>query len=198
MPYVSMLAEVAGSWWTFLLRGIAAVLFAIAAFVWPGLTLTVLVLFWGAFALVDGVVAIAAGARARWWSVLFLGVIGVLAGLVALFMPGITALALVLVIASWAVLRGILEIAAAMRLRRELTGEWLLVLGGAASVVLGILMFLFPGAGALAVVWLIGLQALIAGIVLIALAFRLRGLRTDHRLRVDLGGATPPGPGVQA
>lgn len=198
MPHVPMLAAVAGSWWTFLLRGIAAVLLAIAAFLWPGLTLTVLVLFWGAFALVEGVVAVAAGARTRWWPVVVLGAIGILAGLVALFMPGLTALALVLVIAVWAVLRGVLDIAAAIRLRRELTGEWLLILGGVASVVLGILIVIYPAAGALAVVWLIGLQALTLGIVLIALAFRLRSFRTGRTVRVDLGDEPPPRPGVQA
>ena len=199
MVFTSLLADASRSWWTFLLRGILAVLFSAVAFVWPGLTLAVLVIFWGAFALVDGIVAIVAGARARWWAVLGFGLLGVAAGLVALFMPGITALALILVIAAWAVVRGILEIAAAIRLRKELTGEWVLILGGAASVLLGILMFLFPGAGAVALVWLVALHAFIAGVVLIALAFRLRRIRSDNRtMRVDLGEETPSGPGVKA
>ena len=140
-----------------------------------------------------------AGARSRWWSVLLFGLVGIGAGLIALFMPGITALALILVIAAWAVLRGVLEIAAAIRLRRELTGEWLLILGGVASVALGILMFVYPAAGALAVVWLIALQAFVAGVVLILLAFRLRGVRTLRpATRVDLGEETPSGPGIKA
>lgn len=199
MPYTSMLAEAARNWWTFLFRGIVAVLFAVMAFLWPGLTLAALVLVWGAFAFVDGVFAIVAGAKSRWWSILVFGLFGVAAGLIALFLPGITALALLMIVAAWAIVRGVLEIVAAVRLRREISGEWLLILAGVASVAFGILMMLFPGAGALALIWLIGLQALVAGILLFGLAFRLRRVNTrGHAVRVDLGGETPPRPGVRA
>lgn len=174
MAPMTLLSAVARSWWMFALRGVVAVLFAICAFIWPGLTLGVLILLWGAFAVVDGVVAIASGISGRWWAHAAFGVLGVAAGMIALFRPGITAFALLMVIAAWAIVRGAFEIVAAIRLRKELTGEWLLVLAGIASIGLGILMVLFPGAGALAVVWLIGLQALIAGILLIALGLRLR------------------------
>jgi len=146
------------------------------AFFWPLATLSALVLLWGAFALVDGIFAIVVGARSRWWSVLVFGAVGVLAGLVTLFLPGITALALLIVVGAWAIARGVFEIVAAIRLRRELTGEWILIVSGIASIGLGALMMLFPGAGALALVWLIGLQALVAGVLMVALAFRLRGL----------------------
>jgi uncharacterized membrane protein HdeD (DUF308 family) len=176
MTYRTMLADAGRNWWTLLIRGILAVLFAAMAFFWPLATLTALVVLWGAFALVDGIFAIVAGARIRWWSVLVFGVFGVIAGLVTLFMPGITALALLIVIGAWAIARGGFEIVAAIRLRRELTGEWMLIVSGIASIVFGGLVLLFPGAGALAIVWLIGLQALVAGMLMFALAFRLRRL----------------------
>ena len=199
MTYTSMLADAARNWWTLLFRGILAVAFALMAFFWPIATLWALVLLWGAFAFVDGVFAIVAGARVHWWSVLVFGLFGVLAGLIAWFMPGITALALLMVIAAWAIVRGVFEIVAAIQLRRELTGEWVLILSGAASIAFGVLMVLFPGAGALALVWLIGLQAFVAGILMFALAFRLRRLH-QHRsgVRADLGGETRTGPGIRA
>ncbi len=176
MAFDVLLVSAGRNWWTLLIRGIVAVIFALMAFFWPLTTLSVLVLLWGAFAIVDGVFAIVAGARTRWWSVLLFGVLGVLAGLVALLLPGITALVLLIVIGAWAIARGIFEIVAAIRLRRELTGEWILVVSGIVSIALGSLMVLFPGAGALALVWLIGLQALVAGMLMLALAFRLRQL----------------------
>ena len=198
MVLFSLLAGAARNWWVLAIRGVVAVLFGICAFIWPGLTIAVLVLLWGAFALVDGIFAIVSGASSRWWSLVAFGVLGVIAGLVALFMPGITAFALLMVIAAWAIVRGVLDIVAAIQLRRELTGEWLLALGGVASIVFGILIVMFPLSGALAVVWLIGLQALIVGVVLIALAFRLRRIHKEGGpVRVDLG-ETPAGPGVGA
>ena len=197
MAPTSILAGAARSWWTLLLRAILTVLFGVMAFVWPVATLAALVLLWGAFALVDGIFAIIVGARSRWWSVLVFGIFGVAAGLTALFMPGITALALLMVVAVWAMVRGVFEIVAAIRLRKELTDEWLLILGGLASIGFGILMVMFPGAGALALVWLIGLQALIAGAFLFALAFRLRSIDTRRPVRMDLGDE-PPSPGIRA
>lgn len=198
MADMSRLVSAASNWWTLLLRGILAVLFALMAFMRPGITLAALVLVWGAFAIVDGLFAIVAGARSRWWAVLVWGILGVAAGLIALFMPGITALALLMLVAAWAIIRGIFEIVAAIRLRREITGEWLLILAGFASVAFGVLMILFPGAGALALVWLIGLQALFAGVLLFALAFRLRQHHRHSRaMPIDLGD-TSRGPGVRA
>ena len=176
---------VAGRWWVLLLRGIFAVLFGLLAFVWPGLTLAVLVLLFGAYALADGIVAIAVGAQSRWWMLLLTGALGVMAGMLSFFYPGITALALLYIIAFWAILRGFSEIVAAVQLRKVITNEWMLILGGAASVIFGVLLILFPGAGALSVIWLIGAYALFFGILMIGLALRLRSL--PERLEALLG-----------
>jgi uncharacterized membrane protein HdeD (DUF308 family) len=173
-------------WWTLLLRGIVAILFGVMAFVWPGVTLSALILLFGAYALVDGIAAIVMGIkeygdRERWWATLLGGVISVAAGVIAFVMPGITAFALLTLIAIWAIMRGVLEIAAAVRLRHVIEGEWLLGLGGALSIAFGVLLLLFPGAGALAVIFWIGAFAMMLGILQIALAIRLRGVaRTVH------------------
>lgn len=177
MPSFALLEHASRNWWMLLLRGIIAIVFGLCAFLWPGLTLAVLILLWGAFALVDGVIAVIEGGRVRWWSILFFGVLAIAAGLFALLQPGITALALLFVIAIWAIARGILEIVAAIRLRKELTNEWLLVLSGLLSIGLGVLFVMFPGAGILSLLWLLGAYALVAGILMIVLSFRLRGAR---------------------
>jgi uncharacterized membrane protein HdeD (DUF308 family) len=166
------------NWWLLLLRGVVAVLFGVLAFTWPGLTLFALVILYGAYALTDGVLAIAAAIRGRGrtpvgWLV-FVGVLGILAGLGTFFWPGITALVLLTLIGVWSILHGALEIAGAIRLRREIQGEFFLILSGLVSVVFGLFVLIRPGAGALAVVWLIGFYALIFGALLIALSFRLR------------------------
>jgi len=172
-----LLNAFANHWWVLLLRGIAAVLFGFLAFVWPGLTLVVLVFLFGAYALVDGVTALFVGGRARAWWMVFAGVLGIIAGVLTFIFPGITAFWLLILIASWAIVRGIFEIVAAIQLRKELTNEWMLIIGGAFSIIFGVLLFLNPAAGALAVVWLIGAYAAAFGIMMIVLAFRLRGLR---------------------
>ena len=179
-----MLDILARNWWAIALRGLFAVLFGIAAFIWPGLTLAVLVILWGAYALVDGIFNLVAAFRAAqmkmtWWPLVLEGILGIAAGVVAFFWPGITALALLFLIAAWAILTGIVEIIAAVRLRHAISGEWLMGLAGVLSILLGIILIVAPGAGAIAVVWTIGAYALIFGIVLIALGFRLRGLQ--HR-----------------
>lgn len=176
MADLPILRVVASNWWTLALRGVAAVLFAVCAFLWPGLTLGVLVILWGVFALVDGIMALVAGMQAHWWSIVVFGLLGTVAGVYTLFRPAITALALLFVIAIWAIARGVLEIAAAIALRKELSNEWLMILSGLVSIVFGVMVAAFPGAGALSIVWLIGVQALVVGILLLALAFRLRGL----------------------
>jgi uncharacterized membrane protein HdeD (DUF308 family) len=165
-------------WWAFGLRGVAAVVFGILAFAWPGLTLGVLVLLFGAFALVDGVVAIISAIRSRGdhvWALLLEGVVGILAGLAVMNWPGITALLLLYFISAWAVVTGVLEIISGVRLR-EIINEWAWIVGGALSVVFGILLIINPGAGALAVVWLIGIYAILYGISLFALAWRFHEL----------------------
>lgn len=176
--------ELARSWWILVVRGVLAVAFGVLAFVWPGLALEALVVLFGAFALVDGVFAIAAAVRAArrertWWPLVVEGVSGIALGIVAFVWPGITALALLYVIAAWAIVTGVFEIAAAIRLRREIEGEWLLGLAGAASMVFGVLVVIFPGSGAVAIVWAIAAYAVLFGVLLIALGLRLRGLRSD-------------------
>jgi uncharacterized membrane protein HdeD (DUF308 family) len=167
------------NWWAVVLRGIAGVLFGVITFFTPGISLTALVLLYGAYAFVDGVFAIASairrhGSTDRWWVLLLEGIFGVAAGLVAFFWPGITALALLYLIAAWSLVTGIMEVGAAVRLRKVITGEWLLALSGILSIGLGVLLALFPLPGALAVVLWIGAYAIVSGSLLIALGFRLR------------------------
>jgi uncharacterized membrane protein HdeD (DUF308 family) len=173
-----MVHALAKNWWLLLLRGIAAIVFGVLAFAWPGLTLLTLILFYGAFALVDGVLAIVAavtgGAPApRWWLAI-VGLFGIAAGLLTFLMPGLSALVLLFFIAGWAIATGVLQIIGAIQLRKEIDNEWLLIFGGVVSVLFGIGMMLAPGAGALALVWVIGIYAVITGVVLVALALRLK------------------------
>ncbi len=176
-----MLLVFTSSWWALVLRGIAAIAFGALAFFWPGITLTALVFLWGAYAIVDGIFAIAAGVKTsdghkRWWVLLLEGILSIAAGVLAFVIPGITALVLLMLIAAWAIVTGAFEIGAAIQLRKYITGEWLLALAGIASVLFGVALFLNPSAGALAVVWLIGAYAIVFGILLIALGLRLHSL----------------------
>lgn len=182
-----MLLTLAQNWWAIVLRGVFAVLFGLAAFLWPGLTLTVLVLLYGAYALIDGVLAVIWSlARRRAgpfpWGVLLAGLAGILVGVVTFFWPGLTALALLYLIAAWAIVRGVFEIIAAIALRREIDNEWLLGLSGALSVLLGVVLIVAPGAGALALVWWIGAFAIVVGVLTMLLGFRLKGLRDARPL----------------
>ncbi len=176
-----MTDALARNWWALALRGLLAILFGVAVFVWPGISLAVLVLLFGAYAFVDGLFALIAGIRQhgtvgneRWWMLIIEGVAGVVAGVLTFIWPGITALVLLFLIAAWAIVTGFFEIVAAIRLRQEISNEWLLALAGIASVVFGVLVFLQPGAGALAILWLIGAYAIVFGILMLVLAFRLR------------------------
>jgi uncharacterized membrane protein HdeD (DUF308 family) len=174
--------ELSRTWWMLAVRGVAAVIFGLLALIWPQITLLALVLVFGAYALVDGVFSLVAAARgrelaggSRGWLILE-GLLGIAAGIVAIVWPDITALALLWVIAAWAVVTGVLEIVAAIRLRRVLDNEWLLIVAGALSVVFGLILIIWPGSGAIGLVWLIGIYAIAFGIVLLGLALRLRGL----------------------
>jgi uncharacterized membrane protein HdeD (DUF308 family) len=178
----TMITVLSRYWWLVGIRGVAAILFGIAAFLWPGITLAVLVLFFGIYALIDGIFAVIAGIAGfrkeeRWWMMLLQGVAGIILGVLTLLWPDITALVLLYFIAAWAIVTGVFEIVAAIRLRREIEGEWLLVLAGVCSVIFGVLLVILPGHGALAVVWLIGAYAIVYGVLLVVLAFRLRGWR---------------------
>ena len=177
------------NWWALALRGLAAIVFGLLAFILPGITLTALILLFSAYMLVDGVFAIVAAVRAeerdtRWWLLLAEGVLGVLAGIVAFAWPGLTALALLYLVAAWSIITGILQIVGAIRLRREIEGEWALILGGVLSVIFGVLLAVLPGPGILALLWLIGAYALVSGVLLIILAFRVRNEpRPDSRVQ---------------
>ena len=169
--------ELARTWWVYLIRGVCAILFGLLAIIWPGITLFALVAFFGAYAIVNGVFELFSSGRggSRGWMI-FSGVGSILVGLVVLFWPGITALILLLLIASWAVVVGILEIVAAIMLRRVVEGEWMFIVSGVLAVLFGILLFVWPATGALAIAWLIGAMAIVYGISLLALAFRLKGV----------------------
>ena len=168
------------NWWALAVRGALAILFGILAFLWPGISLTALVLLFAAFAFADGVLAIVTGVRGirgdgRWWAVLLEGMLGIAVAVLTVLWPAITALALLFLIAAWAIVNGLLEIVAAVRLRRVIRGEWLLALAGVASIVFGVMLALNPGAGALALLWLIAAYAIVFGVLLVGLGFRLRG-----------------------
>jgi uncharacterized membrane protein HdeD (DUF308 family) len=173
------------NWWLVLLRGIAAVLFGLTAFFWPGLTFAVLVLAFGAYVLIDGVFSLVSGfmsigKSSRWWVFVLEGLVSIVMGVLTFVWPGVTALALIYLIAAWAVITGVLEVAAAIRLRKEIDNEWMLALSGVASVLLGILLVFQPAAGSVAVIWMIGAYALIFGVLMIVLSFRLRSWRKQN------------------
>ena len=176
-----MLSAIMQRWWILLLRGISATVFGVLAVVWPGITLLTLVIFYGVVALIDGIAGIALGVRGvdgrTWWEMILLGLLGVIAGAVTFLWPGLTAVVLLVVIALWAIIRGILEIIGAITLRKIIQGEWLLILSGVLSIGFGVLLLLRPAAGALAVMWLIGIYMIAFGITTIALSLRLRRLR---------------------
>ena len=167
------------NWWLLALRGLLAVLFGVLAFMWPGATLITLVWLFGAFALVNGILSLVLAAKTprgypKVGSLVLAGILGILAGLLAFVMPGITALGLLILIAAWAIVTGVMELVAAVRLRKIIANEWLLVLAGIASVIFGIILFVQPAAGALALIWLIATWAIVFGILLMILAFRMR------------------------
>jgi uncharacterized membrane protein HdeD (DUF308 family) len=167
-------------WWLLLLRGIFAIAFGVLTWFQPGISAAALVLLFGAYAFADGVLsawtAIAGRAEHEyWWLVLLRGLLGIGVGILAFIEPGVVALALLFYIAIWAVATGVLEIATAIRLRREIQGEWLLILSGLISVIFGVVLVARPGAGALALLWLIAAFAIAVGVVLVILAFKARG-----------------------
>jgi uncharacterized membrane protein HdeD (DUF308 family) len=170
-----------GHWWALALRGAVAILFGLAALLRPDIALEALILLFGAYALVDGVFAIVGvfggtrGGTPR-WLLLIEGIAGILAGLIAFFLPGLTAIVLLYLIAVWAIITGISEIATAIRLRREIMGEWALIVGGALSILFGVILAVIgPVAGLLSLIWLIGIYAIAFGILMLVTAFSVRG-----------------------
>jgi uncharacterized membrane protein HdeD (DUF308 family) len=175
-----MLQSIARSWWLYALRGVAAIIFGVLAFTSPGATLLALVLVFGIYAIIDGVLAVIASFQMRelvnrWWVVLLEGLIGVIAGIVVLVYPLLSAVTLLYLIAFWAVFTGIMEIIAAIHLRHEVNNEWALILTGSLSVILGIILVVSPSSGALALIWAIGIYAVFSGVLMLFLAFRVHG-----------------------
>ena len=167
------------NWWMWLIRGVAAVIFGVLAFLWPGLTWITLAIFFGAYALVDGVFAIYATVRAAeagqvWWQFLVEGIVGILIAAITFYDIRITITALYLTIAAWAFLTGIFELVAAVRLRKLIANELWLILGGIASIAFGVLLVIFPLAGALTIIWLIAAYAIVFGFIMIGFSMRLR------------------------
>lgn len=175
-----MLHAMARNWWILAVRGIAAIAFGILAIVMPGITVVVLVSLFAAYAIIDGASALVMGFRApnrNWWLVL-LGVAGLAAGVITFLYPAMTALLLLSFVGAWAIVTGALQIGAAIRLRREIENEWWLALSGAISVLFGAYVLVFPSEGALAVLFVIGTFAIVNGIFLLLLAWKVRGLGT--------------------
>ncbi len=177
-----MLERISRNWWLYAVRGAAAIIFGAAAIARPEQALQFLVLVFGAYALVDGLFAMFAGVASyrffnRWWAVLLEGAAGTVIGLLTFLWPNITALGLLYFVAAWALTTGVFEIVAAIQLRRVITDEWMLILGGLLSIAFGALLFVFPGVGAVSLIWMIGIYAFVFGISEIFFAFRLSGLR---------------------
>ncbi len=174
-----VLHALAKNWWLLLLRGIAAIAFGVIAFLWPGITLVALTYLFGIYAIVDGVVAVWAAFNAsgdagpRWWLGLS-GVVSILAGIVAFAYTGITALLLLMFIAVWAIIIGVLQLYAAARLWKVIENDWWLILSGLLSIAFGAVLIAWPGTGALAVIWTIAWFAVFFGCMFIGLAFELR------------------------
>lgn len=177
------MASIAGAvqqgWWLFLLRGIAAILFGILALAWPGLTLFVLIISFGVYVMFDGAVEIWNGftnreGHDRWWVDVLIGLAGIVAGILIISLPGITAVIAMYYIGAWMVITGVLQVFYAIKLRQEISGEWFLVFTGLLSVILGIVFFVAPGSGAVSLVWLIAIYAILLGVALVIFSFRAR------------------------
>ena len=174
-----MLHALARNWWLILLRGICAIAFGMLTFIWPGVSLLTLILLYGAFALADGIFSLAAAITGstptpRWWLAV-VGVLGIAAGTMTFLWPGLTAIVLQIFIACWAVAIGVMQIIGAIQLRKEIRDEWLLIAGGALSIVFGIILLTNPRVGALALLYVIGSYAILYGILLVSFSVRLRG-----------------------
>lgn len=173
-------------WWAIMLRGLLGILLGIVAFFMPVATLLALVYLFGAYVFFDGVFNLMAAWRHTngqkpWWALLLSGIAGIGAAAISFVWPGLTALALVYVVSAWALITGGLQIAAAVKLRKEIEGEWLLALSGLLSIALGFLLVFLPEAGAIGLVWYLGAYAVVFGILMVALSWRLRTRQArDH------------------
>jgi uncharacterized membrane protein HdeD (DUF308 family) len=174
-----MLERMTAYWWIPVVRGIFAIIFGLVALFWPGETLVILILIFGAFCFVDGIFAVIAAIRfathhERWGVLLLEGILGILVGLLAYAAPAAIALFFLYFAAGWAIITGIFEIIAAFRIRKDVRGEIFMIIAGILSVVLGLALFVFPGAGLLAWIYLIGIYAIIFGALMIGFGFRVK------------------------
>jgi uncharacterized membrane protein HdeD (DUF308 family) len=186
----------ARNWWALSLRGVLAIAFGIIALMWPGLTLGVLILLFGVYAFVDGILAIVSAVRAarrhaRWWPVAFEGMLGIAAGVIAFLVPRAAAWAVILTVSVWALITGVLEIVAAVRLRKLVRGEWMLGLSGLLSIIVGLLLLVWPATGLLALVWMLAFYAILYGALLLALSIRLRRSQREESVPSTTVGAGP-------
>jgi uncharacterized membrane protein HdeD (DUF308 family) len=189
MAIETLIGQLRGNWSWFALRGLAAIVFGALALIWPGLTLVILTLVWGAYALTDGTFELIGAVRMRErgrpiWPMVLAGLVGIAAGIFAIVRPGMSAIVLLTCIAAWALVTGVLQMAAAIQFRKAIDNEWLIVISGLLSVVFGALMLMIPGTGALAVVRIIAVYALVFGGLFVALGYQIRHLEPDDRLRV--------------
>lgn len=182
-----MLSIFTKNWWVFALRGLLAIIFGVLALIWPGITLVTLVILFGVFILLEGILNLVIGITSsdtnrRWWLTLIEGILGIGIAILTFIWPNITAVVLLYFIAAWALLTGLMEIFAAIRLRRMIEQEWVMILSGILSIIFAILLFVFPGESAISLVWLIGIFAIIIGFLLIILSFRLRKFHRENRM----------------
>ncbi len=190
-----MLSEISRNWWLAVLRGALAVLVGVIAFVWPGITFEALVLLFGLYAFFDGVLVLgfglmAAGDGLQWWPLVLAGILGIALGVITFIQPQTVGLVLVYLVGAWAIVTGLLEVVAAIRLREVISTEWLMGLSGVLSILFGVLVVMQPGAGAISLVYLFGLYAVLAGMTQIAFGFRARGLAQSLTTRVQPAAST--------
>lgn len=194
-----MLDRLAANWWMLAIRGACAIIFGVLAWIWPGITLFALIILFGAYSLVDGVIAIGGAIRggvpgqSRAWMA-FVGVCGVAVGLIAFFWPGVTSLVMLMLIAAWAVVTGVFEIIAAISMRKEVSGTGWEVVSGVVSVLFGVVLFAWPASGVLTLVWLVGLFSILFGVMSLFAAFRLRKIGHEGGDRSMPSTPDTPGP----
>ena len=177
------------NWWVFLLRGLLAILFGGLAVIWPEITLVTLVILFGAFVFLEGLLNLVIGIASsetnrRWWMTLLEGVLGIIIAILTFIWPDLTAVVLLYFIAAWALITGVMEIITAIRLRQMIAREWAMIVSGILSILFGSLLFVFPGESAISLVWLIGLFSMLIGILLIILGFRLRKFQNENQVVV--------------
>jgi uncharacterized membrane protein HdeD (DUF308 family) len=172
------MSVISGPWWSWLLRGVAAIAFGVLAIAWPGITFLVFVAMFAAYALIDGVLHLTSAFRAQRgrprWLLALQGLLGIGVAVLTFLWPGITALALLFLIGAWAIVGGAMRIALAIQLRKVIAGEWLLGLSGVMSIIFGVLVYLVPVAGVVGVAFLVGFYAIVFGVVMVSLAARLK------------------------